>query len=612
MYNALRERALLLRVMAGAGPGLLLVIVVVTVAASLVPAVSAVAMAMLVGRVADGPNADFLASAAVPLVVFGAALLLGHALEVVQEPLFFLATARIDGAHRAEVARLAVTSPAFATLEREDVRNLVWKARADPGNWTEKTPADGALTQLKLLAHGVSLVGLSVVLVAFSWWVLPLLLAAVVAHTMIGRRNAMRWYDKWLGGTDQGRRAEVWADAIFAPAEGKELRVFGFGGWAVERVTAHVRSMFEPVWAVGVENMRGQWRRFLLVLLPLTIVYVMVALAGAGGAVSVAVATAVFAAGSAMFGYAGADSREVRGALVVLKALERLREELPGTPAPAAALTSPAKISALPLVRFEDVGFSYPGSERKVLDGLDLEIRPGELLAVVGLNGAGKSTLIKLLAGLYPPSSGRVTADGTDLADLDPAVWRERVSVVFQDFVRYHLSAADNVALGNAAAPRDQATIEAAARDSGFTEVLDRLPEGWATPLSRERAGGADLSGGQWQQLVLTRALYALRTGAKVLVLDEPTAHLDVGTEFDVFHRLAARHGDATVVLISHRLSTVRQADRIVLLRDGRISESGTHDELMALGGDYAELFEIQADRFKRGFDDRVEEGELL
>nr|WP_197289704.1 ATP-binding cassette domain-containing protein [Saccharothrix sp. NRRL B-16348] len=609
MYNALRERALLLRVLAGAGPGLLLVIVVVTVVASLVPAVSAVAMAMLVGRVADGAGAGFLAGAVVPLVVFGAVLLLGHVLEVAQEPLFFLAAARIDGAHRAEVARLAVTSPAFATLEREDVRNLVWEARADPGNWTEKTPADGALTQLKLLAHGVGLVSLGVVLVAFSWWVLPLLLAAVVAHTMIGRRNAMRWYDKWLGGTDQGRRAEVWADAIFAPAEGKELRVFGFGGWAVERVTAHVRSMFEPVWAVGVENMRGQWRRLLLVLLPLTTVYVTVALAGARGAVSAAVATAVFAAGSAMFGYAGADSREVRGALVVLKALERLREELP---APAAALTSPAEISALPHVRFEGVGFSYPGSERKVLDGLDLEIRPGELLAVVGLNGAGKSTLIKLLAGLYPPTSGRITADGTDLVDLDPAGWRERVSVVFQDFVRYHLSAADNVALGNAAAPRDQATVEAAARDSGFTDVVDRLPEGWATPLSRERAGGADLSGGQWQQLVLTRALYAMRTGANVLVLDEPTAHLDVGTEFDVFHRLAARRGDATVVLISHRLSTVRQADRIVLLRDGRIGESGTHDELMALGGGYAELFEIQADRFKRGFDDRVEEDELL
>lgn len=602
MRNALRERVLLLRVLTKAGPGLLLVIIAVTAAASLVPAVVAVAMAALVGRVAGG--ADFLAGATVPLVAFGAVLLLGHVLETVREPLFFLATARIDGAHREEVARLAATSPSFAKLEHDDVRNLVWQARADPGNWTEKTPAAGALTQLLLLANGVSLVSLGAVLVTFSWWLLPLLLTAVVAHTLIGRRNAMRWYEKWMDGTDEGRRAEVWADAIFAAAEGKELRVFGFGGWAVDQITNHIRSMFEPVWAVGLAHMRTHWRRFLLVLVPLTIAYVAAAAAGASGEVTAAVATAVFAAGSAMFARPGADSRDIRGALVAVKALEELRRELP----PPGAVPSAAQFSGLPLVRFENVGFTYPGSERTVLDGLDLEIRPGELLAVVGLNGAGKSTLIKLLTGLYPPSAGRITADG---AELDPQAWRARVSVVFQDFARYHLSAADNVALGNGATPPNQAAVEAAARDSGFVEVLDRLPDGWETPLSRERAGGVDLSGGQWQQLVLTRALYALRTGANILVLDEPTAHLDVGTEFDVFHRLATHRGDATVVLISHRLSTVRQADRIVLLRDGRISESGSHDELMALGGDYAELFEIQADRFKRGFDDRVEEGEL-
>ena len=148
-------------------------------------------------------------------------------------------------------------------------------------------------------------------------------------------------------------------------------------------------------------------------------------------------------------------------------------------------------------------------------------------------------------------------------------------------------------------------------RDAGLDEVLDRLPHGWDTPLARSRTGGVDLSGGQWQQVVLARALYAVRTGARLLVLDEPTAHLDVRTEFDVFQRLAARKQDAGVVLISHRLSTVRQADRIVLLEDGRITESGTHDELMARGGGYATMFAIQADRFNRGYDDRIEEGEL-
>jgi ABC-type multidrug transport system fused ATPase/permease subunit len=217
----------------------------------------------------------------------------------------------------------------------------------------------------------------------------------------------------------------------------------------------------------------------------------------------------------------------------------------------------------------------------------------------VGLNGAGKSTLIKLLAWLYQPTGGRITADGVDLDKIGPEAWRERISVVFQDFVRYQLSAADNVTLGNAAVPKDELALKAAARDAGFDEVVDRLPHGWDTPLSRSRSSGVDLSGGQWQQVVLARALYAVRTGAQLLVLDEPTAHLDVRTEFGVFERLAAHKGDATVVLISHRLSTVRKADRIVLLDDGRIAESGTHDELIALGGRYAEMFAIQAEAFE-------------
>jgi ABC-type multidrug transport system fused ATPase/permease subunit len=194
-----------------------------------------------------------------------------------------------------------------------------------------------------------------------------------------------------------------------------------------------------------------------------------------------------------------------------------------------------------------------------------------------------------------------------DLRELGPAAWRERISVVFQDFVRYGLSLADNIVLGHAGVPPDRAALQAATDEAGLRPVLARLPDGWDTPLARHRTGGVDLSGGQWQQVVLARALYAVHTGATLLVLDEPTAHLDVRSEFELFGRLAGRTGGTSVVLISHRLSTVRHADRIVLLDGGRITESGTHEELMASGGGYARMFALQAERFRQGFEDRID-----
>src|SRR6185312_17106501 len=260
-----------------------------------------------------------------------------------------------------------------------------------------------------------------------------------------------------------------------------------------------------------------------------------------------------------------------------LLALDRLRgavrAPVPTTPTPAAAPAAEAERGATPpLVRFEQLSFSYPGSSRQVLDGMDLEIRPGEVLAVVGLNGAGKSTLIKVLAGLYPPDAGRVTVDGADVRDIGVRAWRRRLSVVFQDFIRFDLSAHDNVALGDP----DRATraeIAVAAEQAGVRELVEALPDGWETPLSPGVRGGVNLSGGQWQRVALARALLAVRAGAQVLVLDEPTAHLDVHTEFEVFHQLIQAARGVSVVLISHRLSTVREADRIVLIEGGRVAE---------------------------------------
>jgi ATP-binding cassette subfamily B protein len=249
-------------------------------------------------------------------------------------------------------------------------------------------------------------------------------------------------------------------------------------------------------------------------------------------------------------------------------------------------------------IRFEGVAFSYPGGTTKVLDELDLVIPAGRSLAIVGVNGAGKSTLIKLLCRSYEPTAGRITVDGIDLASLDAVEWRHRLAPVFQDSTRFELPAYANVGFGRVDAAEDREGIEAAAVDAGIAGPVEALPLGWDTPLSTAYAGGADLSGGEWQKVGLARALFAVRHGASVLILDEPAAHLDARAEAELYERFLALTEGLTTIVISHRFSTVRRADSIVVLDGGRVVEQGAHDALMAQGGAYAEMFTLQAARF--------------
>ena len=281
---------------------------------------------------------------------------------------------------------------------------------------------------------------------------------------------------------------------------------------------------------------------------------------------------------------------QVAGQALYLDDLFSFFEVRPEIASPANPVAFPAPIREG--FTFENVGFRYPGAERWAVRHLDFTLHAREVLALVGENGAGKTTLVKLLARLYDPDEGRILLDGRDLRDYDLAALRANVGVIFQDFVRYHLSAADNIAVGRIEARDDRARIVDAAHRSLADAVIAKLPEGYDQVIGRLFRGGIDLSGGEWQKIAIARAYMR---DAPVLILDEPTAALDARSEYEVFRRFKELARDKTAVLISHRFSSVRMADRIVVLAEGTIEAIGTHEELLLSSGRYAELFELQA-----------------
>ncbi|MPZ95480.1 MAG: ATP-binding cassette domain-containing protein [Propionibacteriales bacterium] len=546
------------------------------------PAVFAIAMGLLVGAVQH--RTDLTGA----LALVGVTFVLLQVLTPLHQAVSANLGSRVAAWLNDVLADSCVEPPGIGHLEDPDlIEDLTVAREFDRG----QTGPPMYLNVDFIAGSMVELVGgiaSAVVLFGYTWWA-PLLLAGAWGATHWLLRESGVWRDR---NTAEVRSAQRHADYAYRmavePAAAKELRLFGLAAWTVQRFTDRRRRLFDLQYhATRLRERPVAWS-LLIVAVANGLVFWSLGAAAADGRLELdrLVVFAQVAVGVSMIAFGGLNWA-LDGAAAPVAAVLRLRPAM----APAGAL-SPGHLSAAGMpaagIRVRNLQFRYPRTDRPVFDGLDLTVPAGSSLAIVGQNGAGKTTLAKLLCRLYDPDSGAIEVDVTDLRDLDVDDWRRRVTAVFQDFVRFERSLRDNVA--PAGAP--DADILGALADAGADQLADL-----DTPLAKGYEGGTDLSGGQWQRVALARALCAVRQGAGLVLLDEPTAQLDVRGEAAIFNRILTATRGATTILISHRFSTVRHADRICVLEHGRVVELGSHDELIALGGRYSTMFDLQAQR---------------
>jgi ATP-binding cassette, subfamily B, bacterial len=512
-----------------------------------------------------------------------------------------MVTWRVDDTIRERVAAASFEPVGIGALEDPDTLEQLAQI-ADPNRGIGFSPGGACAGMLALVSNWVQWATASILLgVAFVWWAgLAAGLGALAVR--FGIRSGVGRLGEFEGRfAPARRRRDYYRDLLATPAAAKEARVFGLVGWLRDRYEGQALDAVRPVWRA---RRRIVYVPF-LVSVPAWLLLAGVAAIGAAreaatggltlGEFAFALQAVVLISTFGSF-FWQSDWQTEHG-MRMYGAVERFEASAAQQLATETGAKDPAG-RPRQSIRFERVTFGYGDGSEPVLRDLDLTIEAGRSLAIVGLNGAGKTTLVKLLARLYEPQSGRIAVDGIDVRSFPARAWRDRLGAIFQDFVHYDLPVRDNVGFGAPALLGDAGRIRSALDRAGALAVVEELPRGLDTVLSREYEDGADLSGGQWQRVAIARALMAVEAGASVLVLDEPTANLDVRAEAAFFDRFLELTAGVTTILISHRFSSVRRADRIVVLEEGAVVEDGTHSELLARGGRYAELFTLQAERF--------------
>jgi ATP-binding cassette subfamily B protein len=597
-------RLRVLRLLRETSPGLLVMLGLFVVADGFLPIVALVALGRAVGHIPDAVKYGLGSASGHSLLIALAFGVAAYALSLVRYPAEDLLSAHASAVMSTGMQRrLARAVCAPVGVEHLEDSAVLDQLAAASGELSTSGPADAPMALASAFGDRLSGFIACVVLATFRWYIGLLffvgwsLLRPPLRRLLAERALLVR------RATPELRHSWYYLGCSYRPAFAKEVRIFGLGRWLLSRHRDKWLAGMEPPW----RQLRHFRNRALLFGLVVGAMYA----AGAGllalaawhrdiTLTTLAVMLPMLAATMQVGGVSTADVslEQMLAAVPDLDELVgRLRDPATETGADSAA-GRPART-----IRFESVAYRYPSGGAPVYEGLDLELTAGRSLALVGSNGAGKTTLVALLARLREPTGGRITVDGTDLRDLDPRSWQRQVAVVNQDFGRYPLTARENIAFRDLTADGlgeefDEAALTRAAAAAGALDFVRALPRGWDTICAPGYRDGTDLSGGQWQRIALARALYAAARGARVLVLDEPTAQLDIRAEAAFYNRFLELTSGLTTIVISHRFATVRRADRIAVLDQGRITELGSHDELVAARGSYAEMFAMQAARF--------------
>lgn len=456
----------------------------------------------------------------------------------------------------------------------------------------------GLLTSLLgVMQNTASLLALSAGFIVYSPWLMALLFAAVIPSFLGETHFSQLAYSVLFRRTPQRRLLDYLRYLGASVQSAKEIKIFGLGPYLSDRYQREAQEM-------QVENRKLATKRasvgFVLNLISTAgyygayVVVLGQTLAGALTLGTFAFLTGSFSRSRSSIEQVLSSFQDISDEALYVKDLFDFFDLKPAIQSRPGALSAPRPIRSG--FEFRDVAFGYPGSERTVVRNLSFRLDAGEKIALIGENGAGKTTIVKLLARLYDPIHGAILLDGVDLREYSVEDLRREIGVIFQDYMRYDTTARDNIAFGKIDSREDQDRIDQAASKSLADTVVRRFSNGYDQMLGRRFEGGADLSGGEWQKFALARAYMR---DAQLLILDEPTATLDARAEYEVFQRFADLTRDRMAVLISHRFSTVRMADRILVLDGGEIKEQGSHSQLVALGGQYAQLFELQASGYR-------------